>query len=101
MNIPPNHIVSDELHLQLLLRITDILTEALITTAIACDRYEYHTQTQRCRHGYLKAYKITDGKMLNNMAGSLKYGLRRKRRQGEAAVDISYIGGSLVSIEEY
>ena len=40
LNIPLDHIVPDELHL--LLQVTDVLIEALITTAIAHDRHNHH-----------------------------------------------------------
>jgi len=69
LNIPTNHIVPDELHL--LLRVTDVLIEALISTAIAFDRNEHHTQARTHNRGRLKVHKILDGKMLTNLANAI------------------------------
>jgi len=70
LNIPLSHIIPDELHL--LLRVTDVLIEALITTAIACDRYEHHFQAEsRHRGGRLKVYKTLEGNMLTNLLAAI------------------------------
>jgi len=66
LNIPTNHIVPDELHL--LLRVTDVLIEALINTAIAFDRNKHHTQARTHNRGHLKVHKILDGKNVDKFS---------------------------------
>jgi len=57
-------VIPDELHM--MLRVTDTLLEALITTTTAYDRQQ-HQIAQRSRHKRLPAYKMLDGDMLNKL----------------------------------
>ncbi|XP_065895016.1 uncharacterized protein [Dysidea avara] len=64
INIEPDHIVPDELHM--MLRITDTLIECLISTAIAYDKQYHHThRTSR------RAYKILEGAMIQKLLASI------------------------------
>jgi len=69
VNIPLNHIIPDELHL--LLRVTDVLTEALITTAIAFDRQKHHDEAESRHRGRLRTYKILEGDMLTSLVKAI------------------------------
>ena len=62
INIELDHVIPDELHMMLC--VTDTLLEALITTATAYDRQQYHI-AQRSRRKCLPAYKMLDSDMLN------------------------------------
>ena len=64
INIEPNHIVPDELHM--MLRITDTLIECLISTAIAYDK-QYHHRHRTSR----RAYKILEGEMIQKLQASI------------------------------
>ena len=64
INIELDHVIPDELHM--MLRVTDTLLEALITTATAYDRQQHHI-AQRSRRKRLPAYKVLDGDMLNKL----------------------------------
>lgn len=66
LNIKLNHVIPDELHL--LLRITDVLIEALISTVITYDRLEHRRQQMHCRNRTRRAaFKTLQGIMLQNL----------------------------------
>ena len=68
LNVELNHIIPDELHL--MLRITDVLIEALISTVIAYDRQEHQRQQIHSRHrtqARRVAFKVLQGAMLQNL----------------------------------
>jgi len=69
LNIPLDHVLPDELHL--LLRVTDVLIEALITTAIACDRRKHQQEQESTPRRHCKAFQILDGEMLNKLVKAM------------------------------
>ena len=56
LNLDLDHIVPDELHL--MLRVTDVLTKALILTAQTYDKHQHKVLCIRC------AYKVLDGELV-------------------------------------
>jgi len=67
LDIQLDHVIPDGLHM--MLRITDVLLEALITTATAYDRKKHHEAQQEARthHTCIPAYDILEGDMLKKL----------------------------------
>ena len=66
LNVTLNQVIPDELHL--MLRVTDVLIEALIRTSVAYDKQQHHRQQRRHHHRTRRvAFKILEGSMFQNL----------------------------------
>ena len=64
LNLELDHIVPDELHL--MLRVTDVLINALIDTARAYDRNQHMVS------GRQGSYKVLDGPLIKNLISAIR-----------------------------
>ena len=66
LNVTLNQVIPDDLHL--MLRVTDVLIEALIRTSVAYDKQQHHRQQRRHHHRTCQvAFKILKGSMFQNL----------------------------------
>ena len=64
LDLELDHVIPDELHL--MLRVMDMLIQALIDTVLAYDRHQHRLSRSR------SSYKALDGPMLNNLMTAIK-----------------------------
>lgn len=102
LNVELDHIIPDELHL--LLRITDVLVEALVSTVVAHDHLEHHRQQMHCRHRTRRAaLNVLQGTMLQNLVAAIsacgiQFHVWQDKRDGAVLSWTSLMGGEKIKL---
>ena len=99
-----HHIIPDELHL--LLRITDVLIEALISTVLTYDQLEHQQQQMHCHHRTrhtVPKFKVLQGAMLQNLITAINscgvhFHVWEEKRDDSALSWTSLMGGDKLKL---